>query len=105
MEEVELVVVGAGLYGLTAATIYHRLHPTARLLILEAAPSVGGPWAPHRTFPGLKTNNLWGTYENPDLPMDEEKFGVKKGEHVPAEKVQEYMTTMVKESGIEKSVR
>ncbi|KAH7138004.1 hypothetical protein B0J11DRAFT_2773 [Dendryphion nanum] len=105
MEEVELVVIGAGFYGITSAATYHRLHPTAQILLLDSAPSIGGPWAPHRIFPGLKTNNLWGTYENPDFPMDEEKFGVKKGEHVPAAKVTQYLEALIEENGIEKFVR
>ncbi|KAF2121997.1 hypothetical protein BDV96DRAFT_609096 [Lophiotrema nucula] len=103
--EVDLVVVGAGLYGIAAACTYRRLHPTARLLLIEAAPSIGGPWAPNRIFPGLKTNNLWGTYEFPDFPMHEDKFGVKKGEHVPAEKVTEYFRAAIDEGGIAESVR
>ncbi|KAF2789745.1 flavin-binding monooxygenase-like protein-like protein [Melanomma pulvis-pyrius CBS 109.77] len=105
MEDVELVVVGAGFYGITAATTYHRLHPTSRILILDSASSIGGPWAPSRIFPGLKTNNLWGTYENPDFPMDEVRFGVKKGEHVPAAKVAEYLGAMVEKNGIKDCVR
>jgi hypothetical protein len=79
---------------------YHRLHPTARILILEAAASIGGTWAPHRIFPGLKTNNLWGTYQNPDYPMDEEKFGVEKGKHLPAEKVVQYFQAFAEEGGV-----
>jgi cation diffusion facilitator CzcD-associated flavoprotein CzcO len=74
-------------------------------MILEAAPSVGGPWASDRIFPGLKTNNLLGMYEHPDFPMDEQKFGIKKGEHVPAKKMLEYLETLVKESGIAKFLR
>ncbi|KAF2175635.1 flavin-binding monooxygenase-like protein-like protein [Zopfia rhizophila CBS 207.26] len=74
-------------------------------LVVVGAASIGGPWAPHRIFPGLKTNNLWGTYENPDFPMDEGKFDVKKGEHVPAEKVTEYMRALIKEGGISDFVR
>ncbi|KAF2868980.1 flavin-binding monooxygenase-like protein-like protein [Massariosphaeria phaeospora] len=105
MEEADLVVVGAGLYGITATVIYHRIHPTARVLLLEAAPSIGGPWASHRIFPGLKTNNLWGTYANPDFPMDQTKFGVENGEHVPAEKVTEYLQAMVEETGILQCMR
>ncbi|KAF2259942.1 flavin-binding monooxygenase-like protein-like protein [Lojkania enalia] len=104
-EEVDLVIVGAGLYGISAAMIYHRLHPTARILLLEAAPQIGGPWAPHRIFPGLKSNNLWGTYQSPDYPMDKQKFGVKQGEHVPAEKMLEYLGAMIVENGLADFVR
>ncbi|KAF2008204.1 FAD/NAD(P)-binding domain-containing protein [Amniculicola lignicola CBS 123094] len=105
MDNVELVVVGAGLYGINAAVTYYRLHPTAHILVVDAGPFIGGPWAPHRIFPGLKTNNLWGTYESPDYPMDEKRFGVKKNEHVPAEKVTDYMNAMVNDSGINGFIR
>jgi hypothetical protein len=53
----------------------------------------------------LKTNNLFGTYEIPDFPMDKVRFGVEKGEHVPAEKVSEYLRAFVKEAGISDCVR
>ncbi|KAF2707348.1 flavin-binding monooxygenase-like protein-like protein [Pleomassaria siparia CBS 279.74] len=105
MDDVELVIVGAGFYGITTAVTYNRLHSTSRILVLDSAPSIGGPWAPQRIFPGLKTNNLWGTYENPDFPMDEHKFGVKKGEHVPAAKISEYLEAMVDENGIREYLR
>ncbi|KAF1844024.1 flavin-binding monooxygenase-like protein-like protein [Cucurbitaria berberidis CBS 394.84] len=105
MEDAELVIIGAGMYGLTSASTYHRLHPEAKILILDSSPAIGGPWAPHRIFPGLKTNNQWGMYAHPDFPMDEEKFGVKKGEHIPAEKVLEYLNAFAEWSGITKFLR
>ncbi|KAF2685697.1 flavin-binding monooxygenase-like protein-like protein [Lentithecium fluviatile CBS 122367] len=105
MEKADLVIIGAGLYGVTLAATYHRLHPTACILVTEAASSIGGPWAKHRIFPGLKTNNLWGTYQIPDFPMDEERFGVRKGEHVPAKKVAEYLSAFLEETGISNCVR
>ena len=93
------------MYGITCASTYHRLHPNTRILLLESAPSIGGPWAPHRIFPGLKTNNLWGTLENPDLPMHQERFGVKEGEHLPAKKVTEYLQALIEENGIGDFIR
>ncbi|KAF2827715.1 FAD/NAD(P)-binding domain-containing protein [Ophiobolus disseminans] len=100
MEKVDLVIVGAGIFGLTNAATYHRLHPQANVIILDAAPCIGGPWALHRIFPGLKTNNLLGMFEHPDFPMDEEKFGVRKGEHIPAEKVLQYLKAFADGSDI-----
>ncbi|OAL46265.1 FAD/NAD(P)-binding domain-containing protein, partial [Pyrenochaeta sp. DS3sAY3a] len=94
MEEADVVIIGAGVYGITNASTYHRLHPEAKILIVDSANSVGGPWAPDRVFPGLKTNNLWGMYEHPEFPMDLERFGVKAGEHIPAEKMLEYLRAL-----------
>lgn len=105
MEEADLVIIGAGLFGLTTASTYHRLHPTHRILILDSAPSIGGPWAPQRIFPGLQTNNLWGMYEHPDFPMDEDKFGVKRGEHIPAGKMFDYLTAFVEWADIKQFLR
>ncbi|CAO2656480.1 Nn.00g052830.m01.CDS01 [Neocucurbitaria sp. VM-36] len=105
MEEADLVIIGAGVYGLTCASTFHRLHPQAKILILESSPTIGGPWAPHRIFPGLNTNNLWGMYEHPDFPMDEKKFGVKRGEHVPAEKMFKYLEAFSEWSGVTKFLR
>jgi cation diffusion facilitator CzcD-associated flavoprotein CzcO len=44
-------------------------------------------------------------YEHPDFPMEEKKLGIKKGEHVPAKKMLEYLEALVKESGIGKFLR
>jgi hypothetical protein len=105
MEEADLVIIGAGIYGLTTAHTYHRLHPSAKILILDSASSIGGPWAPHRIFPGLRTNNLWGMYEHPDFPMDEKRFMVKRGEHIPAASMFDYLCAFMKWADIQQFFR
>lgn len=105
MEEVDVVVIGASVNGLTAAHTYHRLHPSAKLLILDSAPSIGGPWAPERVFPGLKTNNLWGMFEHPDFPMDQKRFGVKQGTHIDAPKMYEYLCAFAEWADIKQFIR
>ncbi|KAJ5101150.1 hypothetical protein N7456_007202 [Penicillium angulare] len=90
MDPVDLVVIGAGWNGLAAVKTYRDLNPDSNVLLLEAASSIGGVWASHRQYRGLKSNNMLGTYEYSDFPMDEETFGVKQGEHIPGEIVQKY---------------
>ncbi|KAK7192987.1 hypothetical protein DPSP01_005196 [Paraphaeosphaeria sporulosa] len=104
-EHFDLVVVGAGLYGITAAATYHEVHPHAKILVVESSPSLGGPWSPQRTFPGLKTNNLFGTYQVPDFPMDAARFRVKQGEHIPARKVFEYLQALVEDRGLKQHIQ
>lgn len=87
------------------ASTYHHLHPEAKILVLDGNPCIGGTWASHRIFPGLKTNNLVGMYEHPDFPMDEARFGVKNGEHIPAGKMLEYLQTFAEDSGISSFLR
>jgi cation diffusion facilitator CzcD-associated flavoprotein CzcO len=44
-------------------------------------------------------------YEHPDFPMDEQKFGVKPGQHIPAEKMLEYIMAFTEESGVSAYIR
>ncbi|KAK4215819.1 hypothetical protein QBC37DRAFT_418222 [Rhypophila decipiens] len=104
-EKVDCVVVGAGWYGLGAAKQFHVTQPKASLVVFETESSVGGTWGDSRLYPGLKTNNLWGTYEFPDFPMTTERFGVKEKEHIPGTVVNTYMKAYASEFGIDKLLR
>lgn len=113
MESLDLVVVGAGKYcsptvslelsqsltgqtisgwsGLAAVKTFLEVNPSSNVILLDAASSVGGVWAKHRLYKGLKSNNMLGTYEFSDFPMDEASFGVKPGEHIPGHVIQRYL--------------
>ena len=45
VEDYDVVVVGAGLYGIQAARTYLEIHPLAKVTILEADEVVGGVWS------------------------------------------------------------
>ncbi|KAI1384215.1 FAD/NAD(P)-binding domain-containing protein [Hypoxylon trugodes] len=100
MEEIDYVVVGAGFHGLGAAKQLHCLQPDSSIAIFDGEPSLGGKWAENRLFQGLKSNNLLGTYEFPDFPMDGDKLGVKAGEHIPGKAVNGYLKAYAKEFGL-----
>ncbi|KAK8066149.1 hypothetical protein PG997_012896 [Apiospora hydei] len=100
MEEYDCVVIGAGWYGLAAAKQYHCTEPEASLLIYDSQETLGGTWADERLYPGLKTNNLLGTFEYPDFPMDTATFGVEPGQHIPALVVNKYLRAYAEEFGI-----
>ncbi|KAJ5895728.1 uncharacterized protein N7473_005127 [Penicillium subrubescens] len=105
MESVDLVVVGAGWSGLAAIKTYREVNPDSNVLLLEAADSIGGVWAKHRLYKGLKSNNMLGTYEFSDFPMDEATFGVKPGEHIPGEIVQRYLEAFAERCGFTDRIR
>jgi hypothetical protein len=94
-----------GWYGLAAAKQYHCTQPGRRLAVLDSESSLGGTWADHRLYPGLKSNNLLGTYEFPDFPMDTETFGVKTNEHIPAPVINRYLKAYAAKFGITEFVR
>lgn len=74
------------------AKTYLEVNPDVRMLIFDSAASVGRTWCKERLYPGLKTNNLVGTYEFGDFPMTYERFGVKPGTHIPGAAVHDYLT-------------
>jgi cation diffusion facilitator CzcD-associated flavoprotein CzcO len=73
--------------------------------VFDAQDSLGGTWAAERLYPGLKSNNLWGTYEYPDFPMTTARFGVEEGSHVPGAIVHEYLKAYAAEFGIAERIR
>lgn len=68
--------------------------------MLESAESCGGTWSQARLYPGLKSNNMVGSYEYPDFPMTEKVYGVKEGGHIPGAVLHRYLTDFAKKYGI-----
>ena len=75
------------------------LHPSAKVVVLEADDAIGGVWAQGRVYPGLKSNNVCGSLEYPDFPMDE-SYGIKAGEHIPGTVIYAYLTDCARKSGV-----
>ncbi|KAK5054692.1 hypothetical protein LTR84_001584 [Exophiala bonariae] len=91
MESYDLVIVGAGINGLIMAKTYLDVYPETKLVLLESAESIGGTWSEGRLYPGLKSNNLVGSYEYSDFPLDKFSLGIKAGEHIPGAKLHQYL--------------
>lgn len=90
-QELDLAIVGAGWHGLGMAKAYSEVYPEAHIAIFDSAKSLGGTWAKERLYPGLKTNNLVGSYEFGDFPLDLDRFGLEPGQHIPGAVVHEYL--------------
>lgn len=80
-----------GWYGLAAARQFHHTQPNCSLAVYDSQSSLGGTWADERLYPGLKSNNLLGTYEYPDFPMTSDKFDVKPGKHITGDVINTYL--------------
>ncbi|KAL2151338.1 hypothetical protein VTH82DRAFT_6436 [Thermothelomyces myriococcoides] len=105
METFDCVVVGAGWYGLGAAKQYRFTNPESSLVVFDAQSTLGGTWAAERLYPGLRSNNLVGTYEYPDFPMSTARFKVPAGSHIPGEVIHEYLKAYAAEFGIADLIR
>ncbi|KAI1437290.1 hypothetical protein GGR50DRAFT_94321 [Xylaria sp. CBS 124048] len=100
MKDFDCVVVGAGWYGLAAAAQFHATQPDSSLVVYDSQSSLGGTWAKERLYPGLKSNNLLGTYEYPGFPMTSDLFDVEPGKHISGQAVHAYLRAYAKKSGI-----
>ncbi|PSN61670.1 putative dimethylaniline monooxygenase [Corynespora cassiicola Philippines] len=99
-ETYDTIVVGAGWFGLAAAKTRIQLHPHENVAVFESAESCGGTWSKNRLYPGLKSNNMVDTYEYPDFPMSESKYGVAKFNHIPGAVLHRYLTDYAKHFGV-----
>ncbi|KAK4502677.1 hypothetical protein PRZ48_006103 [Zasmidium cellare] len=99
-EQHDMIVIGAGWFGLSSAKTYIELHPSEDILVLEAESSCGGTWSENRLYPGLKSNNLHGSYEYPDFPMDPAAYGITHDDHIPGRVLHKYLTDYAKKFGV-----
>ncbi|EPS37742.1 hypothetical protein H072_8534 [Dactylellina haptotyla CBS 200.50] len=70
-DEFDLIIVGAGLYGLYTAKTFLELCPSMNLLIVDSLSSPGGVWAKERIYPGLYVQVLPQYFELPELRYEE----------------------------------
>ncbi|KAI0435282.1 hypothetical protein F5Y09DRAFT_293530 [Xylaria sp. FL1042] len=105
MEKLDCVVIGAGWNGLAAAKQFICTQPGRTIAVLDRESSIGGTWADHRLYDGLKSNNLLGTFEYPDFPMTSDRFDVKQGQHISGYAINTYLKTYAQEFGISELVR
>ncbi|GAB7358746.1 hypothetical protein MBLNU230_g3975t1 [Neophaeotheca triangularis] len=85
----DLIIIGAGLYGLSFARTYLSLHPDREILILEASTHIGGVWARDRVYEDFWTQTPKGILEFGDVPMgdvppEDEVLGFFRAKHVSA---------------------
>ena len=102
---IEVTDTKAGIFGLPVAKTFLEIHPSARLLILDAGKTIGGTWSKERLYDDLYTNNLIGMLEFSDFAMDFETYGVPPGSHIPGAVVHRYLTDYAKYFGFFDTIR
>lgn len=76
------------------AKTYLEAHPAnerPRVVLMDTGSTVGGTWAEERLYPGLKTNNVVGSYEFSDYPLSLDEYGLRPGQHIPGHIVHRYL--------------
>lgn len=68
-EERDVVVIGAGLYGIAAARTYLEVHPSCQLTVLDQDPSVGGSWNARRNYEAFWSQPGLRMTEYSDMPL------------------------------------
>ncbi|KAL9111372.1 MAG: hypothetical protein Q9227_004249 [Pyrenula ochraceoflavens] len=74
-------------------------------MLIDASRSVGGVWAKERLWPGLVSNNLLGTYEYSDFPMDPLTYGLKPGKPIPGDVLHRYLSDYARHFGLERHIQ
>ncbi|MGA8546069.1 MAG: NAD(P)/FAD-dependent oxidoreductase [Mycobacterium sp.] len=98
VEDVDVVIVGAGFSGLGAAYRITERNPGTRYVILERRDQIGGTWDLFR-YPGVRSDSSIFTLSFPWEPWTR-KEGVADGEHI-----REYLTDTAHKYGIDRHIR
>lgn len=69
VQDHDVIVIGAGLYGIQAARTYLDIHPFADLALFDAAATVGGTWSSERMYEAFQTQTPLRIAEFSDRPM------------------------------------
>ncbi|KAL7273304.1 hypothetical protein RUND412_003847 [Rhizina undulata] len=85
----DVIIVGAGPFGIIAAKTYLELNPTAELTIIETDTAVGGAWSKTRIYPGMFAQSPLGMIEFSDVRMKPSPNQFH--DYVPAQHVYEYL--------------
>jgi len=97
-EDLDVVVVGAGLSGIGAACRLRSDCPQASFVVLEARDAIGGTWDLFR-YPGVRSDSDIYTLAYPFRPWTAETV-IADGPSIL-----DYITSTAREAGIEDSVR
>jgi cation diffusion facilitator CzcD-associated flavoprotein CzcO len=95
--DVDVLVIGAGISGLSAAWHLQQRLPHKRFLVLEREASYGGTWLTHK-FPGIRSDSDLYTFG----------FGFKPSGGPPiatAGEIQAYLGEMIEENDLDRHIR
>lgn len=93
--ERKVIILGTGLYGLSAAKAYLQIRPDIDLTLIDADDSIGGVWSASRVYDGLVADLPCPTFEWSDMQMIEE-LNIPKWGDITGRQMNEYIERYVK---------
>lgn len=105
MEQYDVVVVGAGICGLSAAHTFLTIDPDVSLLIIDSRSSIGGVWSTEQIYRGLRTNSVQGYFEFSDYPVLEADIGVKPRGHIEGNQMHVYLEKFANHFDLKRHIR
>jgi dimethylaniline monooxygenase (N-oxide forming) len=91
----DLIVLGGGISGISAARTYLDVHPTADVIVVERDGTVGGTWNKERLYPGFKAQASSRMCEFSDMPISVPTDGEDENGCPYAEHIAEYLEIYV----------
>ncbi|KAI1132339.1 cofactor FMO1 enzyme is FAD [Nemania abortiva] len=102
-EMFDVIVVGAGWYGLVAARTYLELAPHTNLLIVDDSKTVGGVWSKERIYPSLFAQISHPLFEYSFFPMP--KDNISPDGFVSGATIHKYLDTFATTYGLNHRMR
>ncbi|KAH7063927.1 hypothetical protein BKA63DRAFT_185264 [Paraphoma chrysanthemicola] len=98
-EPLDLLIIGAGIYGIQAARTYLTINPSHSIVVLEADETPGGVWSKKRIYPQFYTQSPLEIWEYSDKPLvlNDEDAKVTYHEHFPARAFAQYLEDYIDE--------
>lgn len=104
----DVIIVGAGVQGLSAAHTFLAIDASLDVLILDSKATLGGVWAKEQLYPGLRANSLQGYYEFSDYPILEaglESYGVGPRSILSGDAVHAYLQKFAEHFNLAEKMR
>ena len=98
VEELDVVIIGAGISGIGAATYFTRELPGKSIAILEGRDSIGGTWDLFR-YPGIRSDSDLHTFGYEFKPW------LHENAIADAHLIKDYLHETVEENGLAKLIR
>jgi cation diffusion facilitator CzcD-associated flavoprotein CzcO len=87
----DLIVLGAGIAGISAARSYLDVQPKANVAVLERDGAVGGTWERERSYPGFKAQASSRMCEFSNMPISVPRDNLDEYDCPDSIRVSEYL--------------